>query len=638
MTNLLFIMADDMRYDTMKYMRHVRRLLIHEGHNFTSCRLNIGLCQPARTGLLTGKYSMTHGVINNNAADIDGGNIDHDNTIGKWLQDAGYTTAMIGKYMNGTGTFNPKPAGWDTWLHVTLPGTQDPYEYTVHNGTSSSQPRIFQMDYLQTQALNFIQSAAEPWFLYLTPTAPHWPYSPRVDNTRKWNRVQWPISDETNISTKPSWIQSKSALTTAIIEESRGVARGQLKEQIPLDEMIAALVAELESSGQLADTTIVFHSDNGIHYGEHRYTGVSTKNTPYEESIHVPLVIRGPAITVGTSTIPTTGQDISKTFAEIAGATPSYALDGVDIRDIINNPSSYTSRGIPHELDDSTDEGSHPPGIGITTSTRKLYRFYTSTSTDKYEMYELDNDPNEQTNVAYDAGHLTERNQLEAALDVLDPYARNIVFPGNSGDYISTPDSASLDITGDIDVRVKVSLADWTPTAAAVPISKSTSVLNQRGWRLRINTTGVLDFQWSTAGTSLLTASTTSPLGMTDGHACWLRATLDVDNGASGRTVTFYQSFDSTDNPATVSWTQIEAITQAGTTSIFSNSTVLELSGDALGTLGAINGRIFAAEVRNGIGGTVVASPRPRGVTRGASSFVDAQGNTWTKQGGTTIE
>ncbi|HSX14987.1 MAG TPA: sulfatase-like hydrolase/transferase, partial [Candidatus Saccharimonadales bacterium] len=531
MTNILVIFADDMRYDTLKYMWHGRRRLLAEGYHFTSSRLNIGLCQPARTGILTGQYSMRHGVLDNNQADIDGGNVDHNNTVGRWVHDKGYATAMIGKYMNGAGTFHPKPTGWDTWRHLTLPDTQDPYQYASDNGTSQTHPGIFQMTYLKQQAISFMQTATQPWFLYLAPTVPHYPYTPRPDHYHKWHRIQWPVVDEEDVSDKPSWIQSLPALTKADLNLAKGLARDQLRELLVLDETIEALFQQLETSSQLSNTVVIFHSDNGIHYYEHRTTGPSTKNTVYDVSIHVPLIIRGPGIPIGSADVPVNSQDVSATISAIAGASPSIALDGVDLRDIINNPATYATRAIPHELNDSLADNlaPHPPGLGVTTKNRKLYRFFT-TGTDQYEMYELDNDPNELTNVANDSGHLSERNSLEATLNSIDPYARNAVIPGSSGDYLATPSASPLVITGDIDVRVKVMLNDWTPSAVVILFSKSTSVANQRGWRIRVNTTGIIDFQWSTAGTSFLTAAMSTASGFVDGHGQWVRATMDVDN------------------------------------------------------------------------------------------------------------
>jgi len=175
-----------------------------------------------------------------------------------------------------------------------------------------------------------------------------------------------------------------------------------------------------------------------------------------------------------------------------------------------------------------------------------------------------------------------------------------LYLPGASGNYASTPDAAALDITGDIDLRVKVALDDWTPGALSTLVGKY-GASGQRSYLLYVNTTGTLGFQSTADGsTTIISVSTVAPT-VTDGATLWVRATLDVDNGASGNTVTFYTSTDGTN------WTQLgDPVVNAGTTSIF-NSTAL-LGVGAYGTSGTTSparGKFFRAQVLNGIGGTV---------------------------------
>jgi hypothetical protein len=112
---------------------------------------------------------------------------------------------------------------------------------------------------------------------------------------------------------------------------------------------------------------------------------------------------------------------------------------------------------------------------------------------------------------------------------------------------------------------------------------------------------------------------------------------MDVNNGSSERVITFYYSNDSTDAPESVNWTLLEAVTQSGTTSIFSNTAPAQISGDG-SLIGYFAGRVYSAEISKGINGTIGASPRLRGRSRGVTTFTDAQSNTWTIHGGVTIE
>ena len=200
-----------------------------------------------------------------------------------------------------------------------------------------------------------------------------------------------------------------------------------------------------------------------------------------------------------------------------------------------------------------------------------------------------------------------------------------LFLPGTSGNTATTPDAASLDIVGDIDLRARIAADDWTPAAEDYVIAKYTTTGNQRSYALTIDTTGVLVFRWSNDGTAALSASSTAATGFTDGTTHWIRATLDVDNGAAGKTVTFYTSEDG------VTWTQLgTAVTTGGTTSIFAGTGVLEIGGRDAGTAELFAGKFFRGQVLSGIAGTSVAAPI---ASTSTNSVGDATPLTWTVNG-----
>lgn len=210
-----------------------------------------------------------------------------------------------------------------------------------------------------------------------------------------------------------------------------------------------------------------------------------------------------------------------------------------------------------------------------------------------------------------------------------------LVLNGVSPGRAQTPDTASLDVVGDLDLRVLVALDDWTPSAMQTLISKWNTTGNQRSYLLQVLSTGVLRFNWSTLGTAALSADSTVAPTVANGNALWVRATIDVDNGAAGRTVTFYTS------PADdgVVWTQLGAtVTTAGVTSIFASTANLEVGARQAGTLENVTGNVYAAQVLNGIAGTVVANPQFRDQAAGTTSFVDSAGLTWTVVSPAVIE
>ncbi|MEU8756211.1 hypothetical protein AB0C88_37565 [Streptomyces chartreusis] len=198
-------------------------------------------------------------------------------------------------------------------------------------------------------------------------------------------------------------------------------------------------------------------------------------------------------------------------------------------------------------------------------------------------------------------------------------------LPGGSGDYVSTPDAAALDIVGDLDIRARVALDDWTPAAESTLVAKYTATGNQRSYALAVTTAGALIFRWSEDGTAEKTETSSVVTGFTNGTVHWVRATLDVDNGASDAAVNFYTSDDG------VTWTALGATQLNGaTTSVFASTAVLELGTQTGGTVNRTTGRIYRAQVLSGIGGTSVAAPVASAAT---GTVTDATPRTWTVNG-----
>ena len=189
-----------------------------------------------------------------------------------------------------------------------------------------------------------------------------------------------------------------------------------------------------------------------------------------------------------------------------------------------------------------------------------------------------------------------------------------VYLPGVNGNYLSTPDAAALDITGDIDLRAKVALDDWTPAAEGYLLSKWSS--GQQSYILAVTTGGNLRLYWTTNGSTNIYRTSTVALGLTDGAVKWVRATLDVDNGASGHDAKFWTSDDGS------SWTQLgTTVTTAGTTSIWSGSAPAEvgtISGGSSSTGGP--GKYYRAQIYSGIGGTLVLDVDTSVVTSGAAT------------------
>lgn len=200
----------------------------------------------------------------------------------------------------------------------------------------------------------------------------------------------------------------------------------------------------------------------------------------------------------------------------------------------------------------------------------------------------------------------------------------------------STPDAAALDITGDIDIRIDVTMANWLTTSIGSSVElagKFRLTGNQRSWILMMRD-GRPWFEWSANGTDVLQKTATADLTIPSSGRLALRVTLDVNNGAAGNTVTFYTS-----DTISGTWTQLgDPVITAGTTSIFNSTAELRV-GDGSTDIGFYtpDGGVHAFQLRNGIAGSVVANPDFTIQDLGDTSFADAAGRTWTVNNYTSI-
>jgi N-acetylglucosamine-6-sulfatase len=418
--NVLLVIADDMRADFLPFAEQIEARLGAQGRTFTAARTNVSLCQPFRVGLLTAQRSLEHMVLGNG----DTRRVPHDDTLGRWVQDAGYRTALIGKYLNGAPAMTPAPAGWTTWRQLLGDADPNAYEregYSVHDGTTTTQPDGPELDYLRDEVTAFV-GGAEPWFCLMTPTAPHYPYQPEPPDQGRWADLEWETPENADQSDKPSWYASLPPLPDATKERFRADARAQAEEVSGVDRVVMEILDSLPEATR-ANTVVLFTSDDGMSYGEHRSPYGASKNDLYEHNLLVPLIGHGPGFDEGTSREPVSPEiDLAATIVAITGATASRTLDGVDLREVQDDPSAHADRYLLHERSGGGTNNPNPyAGLGVSNATRKLMRWTGQTGTDRYEAYDLDTDPNEFENWAHEPVRRAERDALEAALDRLAP-------------------------------------------------------------------------------------------------------------------------------------------------------------------------------------------------------------------------
>jgi len=207
-----------------------------------------------------------------------------------------------------------------------------------------------------------------------------------------------------------------------------------------------------------------------------------------------------------------------------------------------------------------------------------------------------------------------------------------LYLPGVDSNYASTPDAAALDVTGDVDFRCKVALDDYTTATGTEFIAKWTGPSNY-SYVFGINSGGTLNLAWTTSGAvgTIVNKSSTVAVGLADGATKWVRATLDVDNGASGNDVKFWLSDDG------ITWTQLGAtVTTAGVTSIYAGTATVAVGAYNDGSIPAA-GKFYRAQILNGIDGTLVFDMDTSIISTGAdTSFFAKTGQTVTINRSTT--
>jgi arylsulfatase A-like enzyme len=182
-------------------------------------------------------------------------------TVGVWLQDAGYRTALIGKFLNGyphTASPGYVPQGWDEWDVTT---SLNYYDYKlISNGQIvpyGSAPEDYLTDVLATKANDFVVQAAAadvPFFLYLAPRAPHGPSTPAPRHAGTLPGVLAPRSpsfNERNIGDKPQWVRQSGRLSQGEVTQLDAEYQRRMESLLAVDEMVAGLIETLRATGTL---------------------------------------------------------------------------------------------------------------------------------------------------------------------------------------------------------------------------------------------------------------------------------------------------------------------------------------------------------------------------------------------------
>lgn len=421
--NIVLVLTDDQRWDTLQAMPAVRDLLVKKGVSFENAFVVNSLCCPSRATILTGRYSHSTGVYLNGGAHGGFQAFKDPSTIATWLDAAGYDTGLFGKYLNRYGN-TYVPPGWDRWFAFSGHGERArpaPYfDYYVNDDGELVRFRKAAEDYstdvLAREAVDFVHDADSPLFLYFSTTAPHRPATPppryanRFDTLPPWRPESY---DEANVSDKPRWVQGLPRLdaTEQVATDER--RRDQYRTLLAVDDAVRRIVQALADTGRLENTLILFMSDNGESWGEHRWT---RKSTAYEEDIRVPFVVRWDGHLPGGQTRGglVTNLDVAPTFAAAAGVE----APGAEGENVLSSRHREDFL-VEHLQLEGDSEGAEIPGYCAVRSTRFLYVAY---QTREEELYDLERDPLELENVAAKKEYASDQDALrERLLALCDP-------------------------------------------------------------------------------------------------------------------------------------------------------------------------------------------------------------------------
>jgi N-acetylglucosamine-6-sulfatase len=392
-------------------------LIAKKGISFNRYYVSYPLCCPSRVSLLTGRYAHNHKVKGN--IQPNGGYIGFSfrgamtHNLATWLQADGYKTVHIGKFLNGYGEKpldlgTTVPPGWSTWYtilnvdstHLAYgyemdvngqvvgpfgdPGDWETREYGVRDdigcpfAPTNGLPCYHVTDALTNIATSEIAATPgnQPLYLQLDYTAPHGDFRRPAGPEPTPRHYDWfqgaslPHDaeeglDEGDVSDKPRFIREASHLSPAERHTYQVYYQKQLEALRDVDDGVRQVVNTLGAAGRLDNTYIIFTSDNGFFFGEHRLLG--GKFLAYEPATHLPLLIRGPGIKPGTSSGELAANiDIAPTVLELSGATADKSIDGRSLGPFMRDSSLRTRRPILFESFVETSDVEAQGAISIT--------------------------------------------------------------------------------------------------------------------------------------------------------------------------------------------------------------------------------------------------------------------------------
>lgn len=443
--NVIFILTDDHRFDFMGFTGKVPWLktpnmdrLAREGAWFKNTYVTTALCSPSRASILTGQFSHTHTVVDNQAPDPE-------NLIffPQYLQELGYQTSFLGKWHMGDDSDRPRK-GFHHW--ESFRGQGDYYNPTLNiNGNRTTYgDSTYITDLLTEHALDWLKNRdkEKPFFMYLSHKGVHAEFYPakRHKGVYKEEPIELPPSFETSNTPVRGKTKSVNRLQSeSLLEQpaqgSDYYGKGRMPDWqkmqreswhgvdymfhgqisffdfyrrycetlLAVDESIGEILTFLDDENLASSTLVIYMGDNGFSFGEH---GLIDKRHFYEESAKVPFLIRCPELIKGGQVRDEMIQniDVAPTILQVAGIEKPSQMQGNSILPLLSDNEKITWRDkVFYEYYWEYDFPHTPTMHGVRTDRYKLIRYHGVWDTN--EFYDLANDPHEMNNLIASPEH-----------------------------------------------------------------------------------------------------------------------------------------------------------------------------------------------------------------------------------------
>jgi arylsulfatase A-like enzyme len=434
--NVLVIVMDDMREEGVMNVADVlpktKQWLQQAGTTFDEGYATTSLCCPERATIWSGRLPHNHGVFNNESDPGGGDELDRDWIIPRYLNDAGYRTALVGKFITNWHFRYDVPHFSDYAVfqggYVNAPfWVKDPGQTKHHSETAA-----YSTDFIADKTVEYINSYEQrddqPWYIHVTPHAPHDNLVDSADGCDLDALYDWPARhDQVPV---PTWQPTPAVTVEAgpnLKAEKADKApylrnrnftqpcgeitqQGHMKTLLAADEMVDRIMTTLQADGELDDTLVVFTSDNGYSWDER---GVTSKGLPYTEHVKVAFLARWDGVFApgAVDRRPVGGEDILPTLLDAAGYAPPelhYPLDGRsflpgrpgrDVKYLEFGPDGPSPTGY---------TGNHraiPTWVSLRSTTWQYIEYYADDNTTVAfrEYYDLTTDPWELDNLLADS-------------------------------------------------------------------------------------------------------------------------------------------------------------------------------------------------------------------------------------------